>query len=101
MECEHENSARCILPVLLDDNTGLYWSGSEDYSAVCVCAKESVCVCNRKCNKCLTTLKGVNGAAFPTFLRKCLRCEFVMCEDCWYDLEALQGRTQDQAIAID
>ena len=101
MECEHENSARCVSPVPLDDNTVLYWSGSEDYSAVCVCAKGSVCVCNRTCDKCKTTLKGVNGAFSPTFLRKCRRCEFVMCEDCWYDLEALQGRTQDQAIAID
>ena len=81
MECEHENSARCISPPPLDD-TVLYWSSLKEYR-------------NKKCDKCLKTLKHAE------FFRKCLGCDFVMCQDCWYDLYDQQGCTKDQGIVID
>ena len=96
MECEHENSAGCISPPL--DATVLYWSGPEDYSALCECVKESVpgpvvpvvCIhCSKKCGKCQNTLDQV--CAVGGGFRRCLECGFVMCQGCWYDLHGQQA----------
>ena len=98
MECEHENSARCISPPPFDD-TVLYWSGPKDYIALCKCVKESMCIhCSKKCGKCQNTLDEV--CAVGGGFRRCLECGFVMCQGCFYDLHDQQAVINRQPVSV-